>query len=70
MNQRDQFNVKCGDLTPDFTVLAFGFFRQNLEMTKLKCQIKPKTQKFKVLSVMGLLKNSDVYYLYPTCSLV
>ena len=39
-------------------------------MTKLKCQIKPKTQKFKVLSVMGLLKNSDVYYLYPTCSLV
>ena len=39
-------------------------------MTKLKCQIKPKTLKFKVLSVKGLLKNSDAYYLYPTCSLV
>jgi len=39
-------------------------------MTKLKCQIKPKTQKFEVLSVKGLLKNSDAYYLYPTCSLV
>ena len=32
------------------------------QMTKLKCQIKPKTQKFKVLSVKDLLKNSDVYY--------
>jgi len=50
--------------------LAFGIFRQNLKMTKLKCQIKPKTQKFKVLSVKGLLKNSDAYYLYPTCFLV
>ena len=29
------------------------------QMTKLKCQIKPKIQKFKVLSVKGLLKNSD-----------
>ena len=28
-------------------------------MTKLKCQIKPKTQKFKVLSVKGLLKKAD-----------
>ena len=39
-------------------------------MTKLKCQIKPKIQKFKVLSVKGLLKNADAYCLYPTCSLV
>ena len=37
---------------------------------KAQIQIKPKTQKFKVLSVKGLLKNSDVYYLYPTYSLV
>ena len=37
---------------------------------KLKYQIKPKTQKFKVLSVKGLLENSDVYYLYPTYFLV
>ena len=32
-------------------------------MTKLKYQIKPKIQKFKVLSVKDLLKNSDVYNL-------
>jgi len=38
-------------------------------MTKLKYQIKPKTQKFKVLSVKDLLKNSDAYilpYLFPS----
>jgi len=34
-------------------------------MTKLKCQIKPKTQKFKVLSVKGLLKDSDVLLSLP-----
>ena len=37
---------------------------------KLKYQIKPKTQKFKVLSVKGLLKKADIYYFYPTCFLV
>jgi len=44
----------------------------NLKMTndKAQIQIKPKIQKFKVLSVKGLLKNSDAYYLYPTCFLV
>ena len=31
---------------------------------KLKYQIKPKTQKFKVLSVKGLLKNSDAHIIF------
>ena len=24
MNQTDQFNVKCGDLTPDFDIILFS----------------------------------------------
>ena len=31
MNQRDQFNVKCGDLTPNFVTLALWLIMAPLQ---------------------------------------
>ena len=64
MDIRKTLNLKMTNDSPRWVV------KLTPRGKKPKCQIKPKTQKFKVLSVKGLLKNSDVYYLYPTCSLV
>ena len=38
MNQRDQFNVKCGDPTPDFDPSNFNG-DPNLKMTNDKAQM-------------------------------
>ena len=41
MNQRDQFNVKCGDQTPDFADFDPSNFNgdPNLKMTNDKAQM-------------------------------
>ena len=69
MTQRDQFNVKCGDLTPDFASQRDQF--------NVKCgDLTPDfasgdlTPDFASTKSTRLLKKADVYYLYPTCSLV
>ena len=45
MNQRDPFNVKCGNLTPDFEILV----RFSFPLTKLESQTGIKISYFDLL---------------------